>query len=82
MSVHVPGVTWSLRDLEYGAYVRTYDTATLYVQIVQPGSAPLPGLPGRSFWISRKDARLLARRLNECLDATTDKGEYGRGPDQ
>lgn len=74
MATHVRTVVWSLRAPEYGAYVRTNDEDSLYVSIVEPGDIQPTG-----FFIDRKDARLLAKRINQCLDDTTAKGKYGRG---
>jgi hypothetical protein len=66
MAKHLPGVVWSLRlPPNYGAAVQTADELTLLITMQD----------GISFEISRKDARLLACRINECLDATTNKGK-------
>ena len=69
MAVHKPGAVWPLRAPDYGAEVSTFDTNTLRVQLVD-----VSGVHGTVSYISRADARLLARRLNACLDATTSKG--------
>jgi hypothetical protein len=71
MARHIPGVVWSLRGFEYGAYVRTNDDRSLYVSVMETGAVNPTG-----FFIDRKDARLLAKRLNACLDDTrgSDRG--------
>lgn len=74
MARHIPTVTWSLRAPEYGAYVQTESEDSLLLTIVDPS-----GYGKRRVSISRKDARLLAKRLNQCLDDTSAKGKYGRG---
>ena len=72
MAVHVPTVVWSLRSPEYGSHVQTRDEDSLSLAIMTPSGY------GQQFAvISRRDARLLAKRINECLDATTAKGKYG-----
>lgn len=72
MAVHKPGSVWSLRKPgTFGnAYVQTASTETLYLNLpLDPG-----GRDRQRVEISRKDARLLAKRINACLDATTSKG--------
>lgn len=71
MAVDKPGTVWGLRWPPNGGYVRTAGPDA--VQIVM---APL----GRDLsWgaqvleVSRKDARLLAKRINQCLDDTRSK---------
>lgn len=73
MAAHVPTVSWSLRAPDYGAYVRTESEGSLLLAIVGPS-----GRDRRFVSISRKDARLLAKRINQCLDDTSSKGKYGR----
>jgi hypothetical protein len=73
MSAHIPSVSWSLRAPEYGAHVRTESDDSLLLAIVDPS-----GRNQRIVSISRKDARLLAKRINQCLDDTSSKGKYGR----
>jgi len=73
MSAHVPTVVWSLRAPDYGAYVCTESEGSLLLRIVDPG-----GYDKWTVSISRKDARLLAKRINQCLDDTTTNGKYGR----
>lgn len=59
-----PGVIWCLRpDLE-PPYVRTADNDQIV--ILGPSDVGTPSI----IRISRKDARLLAKRINQCLDAT------------
>lgn len=72
MAAHVPSVVWSLRAPEYGAAVSTYDEDSLRIQ-----AREIDGMLGL-LYISRKDARLLAKRINQCLDDTSAKGKYGR----
>lgn len=72
MGVHVP-VVWSLRGIDYGFFVRTYDEDAVAVDAVEIDGGR------QTIYISRKDARLLARRLNQCLDDTNANGKYGRG---
>ena len=75
MAAHVPSVSWSLRSPELGSYVRTLDEQTLFLAVPStPDWMDITYIP-----MSRKDARLLAKRINACLDATTAKGKYGRG---
>ena len=69
MAVHKPGSIWSLRSMELGAHVRTLDEQTLFLSIPStPDWMDLTYIP-----MSRKDARLLAKRINACLDGTTTK---------
>lgn len=81
MAAHVPTVVWSLRAPEYGAYVQTRDEDSLSLTIMTPSGY---GHTTTRSWqqfavISRRDARLLAKRINQCLDDTAAKGKYGRG---
>jgi len=70
MAKHEPGVVWSLRAPEYGAFVSTHDEESIGLTLVD-----IDERVGRvAVVISRKDARLLAKRINRCLDATTAKG--------
>jgi len=74
MAAHVPSVVWSLRAPEYGAYVTTHDEDSIGLTLVDTDHRV-----GRvAVVISRKDARLLVKRINACLDATAAKGKYGR----
>ena len=65
---HEPGVIWGLRRENWSIYVRTLDEDTLMV--VGPESmdadADIVGIR-----LSRKDAKLLAKRINECLKDTS-----------
>lgn len=75
MARHIPTVSWSLRAPEYGSHVQTHDEESLSLAIMTPDGY------GQQFAvISRKDARLLAKRINQCLDDTGAKGKYGRKP--
>lgn len=69
MAVHKPGAIWPLRSPEYGACVRTADRESLWLDLIEPDT-----ITAVTVNISRKDARLLAKRINACLDATTSKG--------
>ena len=66
MRRHEPCVVWPMRRI--GVYpqwiVRTSDESTLEVQFFPDAG------DGLGFKISRSDARMLARRLNQCLDDT------------
>lgn len=73
MARHIPSVSWSLRDPEYGSHVQTRDEESLSLAIMTPS-----GYGQQFVVISRKDARLLAKRINQCLDDTSAKGKYGR----
>lgn len=58
-----PNTLWSLRGVN-SIYVKTADNDR--IEILAPdGKGEAYG-----FSISRKDARLLAKRINQCLDAT------------
>jgi len=65
MAVHKPGSIWPLRDKEYGSNVSTFDEKTIRIELVDTS-----GVNATVTYISREDARLLAKRLNACLDAT------------
>lgn len=61
---HANSVWPTRRDLT-GAYVTTNDDL---IALFVPGS---PGSEhGMTFRLDRQEARLLAKRLNQCLDAT------------
>ena len=69
MAVHWPGAIWSLRKPGPGrpqSYVQTKDEQSLWLTLPDPGDERMV----YQFPISRKDARLLAKRINQCLDAT------------
>jgi hypothetical protein len=72
MAKHTPSIVWPLRSITYRSYVRTESENSLALTIMDPG-----GYEARTVSISRKDARLLAKRINQCLDDTTAKGKYG-----
>lgn len=67
MAVHKPGVIWSLRKPSRSArtdgLVRTFDETNLVVEYMYRGYTAY-------MKINRRDARLLAKRINQCLDAT------------
>ena len=67
MAIHKPGVIWRLRKPSRHArtdgLVRTFDESNLVVEYVYRGYTSY-------MKISRRDARLLAKRINQCLDET------------
>lgn len=70
MARHLPTVAWHTHldwKRPYQA-VRTHDENTLIISIM-PGNRA----DGVGFKISRKDARLLARRIEQCLKGTLSK---------
>jgi hypothetical protein len=67
MSNRAPGTAWSLRGALECGYVKTTDNDGILIAL--PGDLIGGALVGIE--INRKDARLLAKRLNECLNATT-----------
>jgi hypothetical protein len=73
MSNRAPGTSWSLRQAPECGYVKTTDNDGILIALPHdPTSSELIGIE-----ISRKDARLLAKRLNECLNATTKGVPWG-----
>ena len=58
-----PNTLWSLRGVN-SLYVKTADDDR--IEIMFPDGAGY----ANGFSISRKDARLLAKRIKQCLDAT------------
>ena len=56
-----PTVVWSLRPSNINSYVRTGTDDT--IEVILDSVIELR--------VSRVDARLIARRINQCLDATT-----------
>ena len=58
MPKHMAATVWALRP-DLRSYVRTDSPNSLLIVIDKEG-----------FTISRRDARLLARRLTQCLDET------------
>jgi len=58
-----PNTLWSLRGVD-SMYVKTGDNDK--IEILFPDGLGF----ANGFSISRKDARLLAKRINQCLDAT------------
>lgn len=67
MAIHKPSSIWPTRPLGVypQQYVRTLDEDHIGVSF----HATLNGL-GREVRLTRHEARMLARRLNECLDDT------------
>ena len=54
-----PGSVWALRLSTLSTYVRTTESDAI---LIRSGVQYIE--------LSRKDARLLAKRINQCLDAT------------
>lgn len=70
MAKHMDNTVWCTRletDRPYQT-VKTVDEKTVSI-----GFMPGGGVAGYGFHVSRKDARLLAKRINACLDATVKK---------
>lgn len=67
MARHRPSVIWPTRKIGVypQAYVRTANEKEIWIDFF-----PVEGGEGGSIKIGRRDARLLARRINECLDQT------------
>lgn len=68
MAKHLPSVVWALRRYKDGQYPRVY-VATAgreHICIDLYNGDPI----GHAVTLKRQDARMLARRINECLDAT------------
>ena len=66
MAKHIPNKVWDLRkDGESNGYVMTINDKMLYVYYYGDMNDPSKIV---DFEISRGDARLLARRILECLD--------------
>lgn len=59
-----PSSIWCLSMSDLSIYVRTEVDDTIVIAGEDSINRPA------SLWLSRKDARLLAKRINECLDAT------------
>lgn len=76
MGKHLPTVIWPTRPMGVRPqqYVRTADESNVEVTfVIAAGEA----------WavrLSRHDARMLARRLNQCLDETTNRAARIGGP--
>jgi len=70
MAKHLPCVVWNTRIGADDAYqtVRTKDNSHITIGLF-PGNR----CDGIGFTLSRLDARLLAKRINQCLDETAIK---------
>lgn len=66
MMNRAPNTLWSLRGVN-SLYVKTADDDK--IEILFPDGRGY----ANGFSISRKDARLLAKRINQCLDETRKK---------
>jgi len=62
-----PNTSWSLR--RPGVYPNIL-VGTMEGDLIQIVNFRHPGFVGGSLLMSRSDARLLARRINQCLDET------------
>ena len=67
MARHEPSIVWALTGADLNEYVRTDDEVSLL--IVGHGWADEAAGLG-AIRLDRRRARLLAKRINECLDAT------------
>ena len=65
MAKYLPSVIWSTRLKGAHQIVSTASLAKIKISFM-PGD----GKDGLSFLLLRKDARLLAKRINQCLDET------------
>ena len=61
-----PGTVWALRR-DFASWVRTLHNER--IEIVMP-PAYGEGSGRQRLVVSRQDARLLAKRINQCLDGT------------
>lgn len=76
MGRHVPGCTWPthrIDDPRGTVYVDTNDPDNLRITVVPPVGC------GVQFTIERRHARLLAKRINQCLEETRSKTHPGIG---
>jgi len=67
MTNRAPNTSWLLRwpPTEYpNGYVLTSEDDEIRVTYFEHEQ------DAQTIWLSRKDARLLAKRINQCLDAT------------
>ena len=65
-----PGTTWELRRDFTSGYVRTLPDEEVCI-VMPPRNPDGPGLSlSQVLIVPRKDARLLAKRINQCLDST------------
>ena len=66
MAKHLPSVVWPLRRDFKGGYVETRDKSHISLNF------PIPHDPGyvQVVVLTRADARLWAKRINQCLEAT------------
>ena len=72
MGVHKPTVIYGMRRLTDDGYVRTISEDL--VQVVMPQAGRDMTWPPQVLELTRTDARLLAKRINHCLDDTRTKG--------
>jgi hypothetical protein len=68
MGNRAPGTIWGLRPLGTypNGYVRTDENDDIEIVHTESENCPTEFLV-----MSRRDARLLAKRINQCLDKTT-----------
>lgn len=75
MAIHKPTVIWGLRKLPgLSGFVRTVSEDRIQIVMHQPDVPDLSAAPPQVIELDRKDARLLAKRINQCLDDTRTKG--------
>jgi hypothetical protein len=67
MTNRAPGSIWCLRRDFKPPYVQTADGDLIRLSFQDPNNEHM----NYFFELSRKDARLLAKRINQCLDTTT-----------
>jgi hypothetical protein len=67
MAKHIPGLMWGWR--KPGKYPNGY-VSTASPQELKLEIYPEEDKPGFAFTISRGDAKLLARRITQCLERT------------
>ena len=67
MAKHKPGVIWPTR---IGVAAASQIVSTESTNLLKISFFPGYGRDGLSVSISRRDARLLAKRINQCLDYT------------
>lgn len=73
MAIHKPTVIYGLRPFGQLGYVRTLSVDLLQIVMPLPGGHDMSSAPPQVIELDRKDARLLAKRINHCLDDTRSK---------
>lgn len=67
MPKHYSAQCWAMRPV--GKYPQVY-VRTITEKSVSCIYHEYEGQPGTGFVLTRRDARLLAKRINQCLDST------------